>query len=98
LSFITADNDHTGASVAERLVVLPPANLTVRQMSCFALSFDGGRGGSAAPVLHRTRRKKKERMTDAPLHNKDDPLPIVPDAVTPSPSVDVRWAKIYIER
>jgi hypothetical protein len=40
----------------------------------------------------------EEHMADEPFRNNDEPPPIVPDPVTPSPPVDVRWARIYIER
>jgi hypothetical protein len=41
--------------------------------------------------------EQEERMADAPLGNGDDPLPTTPDAVTPSPPAEVRWAKIYMQ-
>ena len=42
--------------------------------------------------------EKEERLAGKPYCNNDDPLPIVPDAVTRSPAVDVRWGKIYINK
>jgi hypothetical protein len=99
--------------VAEKTGCAPARNPKVRKMSVShyrSMAAESARKARQSKSLRdisefcRQRRayialaEIEEHVADEPFRNNDEPPPNVPDPVTPSPPVDVRWARIYIER